>query len=288
MSQYHRLVRLTLLTSLAAAAILAAGCGSEGEGPGVVSTASGVEHVHGLGVDPADESLVIATHSGLFRAPDGEQEAERIGDRRQDTMGFTVVGPGRYLGSGHPDLRDDLPPLLGLIRSDDGGRSWDSVALLGEADFHVLRSAGPWIYGVNSLDGALLVSSDAGRNWQKETPPGPLVDVVPDPADPRHLIGATEDGVHSSDDGGASWRPRAKGPTGLLAWPSAKELYLLDGSGVLRRSGDAGRSFETVGSIDGQPAAFAAHRGDLYVALHSNEIRVSSDGGRTWRTRVSD
>ncbi|MBW3550306.1 MAG: alanine:cation symporter family protein [Proteobacteria bacterium] len=38
--------------------------------------------------------------------------AERIGDRRQDTMGFTVVGPRRYLGSGHPDLRDELPPLL--------------------------------------------------------------------------------------------------------------------------------------------------------------------------------
>ena len=287
MSQYHRRMRFTFLAWLAGAALLAAGCGSEDEDPGVVSTASGVEHVHGLGIDPADESLVIATHSGLFRAPAGELEAERIGDRRQDTMGFTVVGPRRYLGSGHPDLRDDLPPLLGLIRSDDAGRSWDSVALSGEADFHVLRAAGRWIYGVNSLDGTLLATGDAGRTWKRRTPPGPLIDLVPDPTDPRRLIGAAEDGLHLSEDGGARWRPRSKGPTGLLAWPSAKELYLLDGSGVLHRSADEGRSFESVGSIEGQPAAFAVHEDDLYVALHSSEIRVSSDGGRTWRTRVS-
>jgi hypothetical protein len=36
-------------------------------------------------------------------------------------MGFTIVGPNRFLGSGHPDLRDDLPPLLGLIESTNRG-----------------------------------------------------------------------------------------------------------------------------------------------------------------------
>src|SRR3712207_8020737 len=56
-------------------------------------------------------------------------------------------------GSGHPDARDDLPPLLGLIRSDDGGRAGEPVSLLGEAHFHVLRTAGDRIYGVNSADG---------------------------------------------------------------------------------------------------------------------------------------
>jgi hypothetical protein len=52
-------------------------------------------------------------------------------------MGFTVLGSGRFLGSGHPDLREarekGLPPLLGLIESQDGGRSWVPISLLGEA-----------------------------------------------------------------------------------------------------------------------------------------------------------
>lgn len=280
-------MRLALLAPVVLAAALVAGCGDEAEPVGAPAPSSGVEHVHGLGVDPADDSLVIATHSGLFRAPAGEPEAERVGDRRQDTMGFTVVGPGRYLGSGHPDLRDDLPPLLGLIRSNDAGRSWDPVSLLGEADFHVLRAAGDRVYAVNSLDGALLVSADAGVSWQRRTPPGPLLDLVADTTDPRRLIATTEDGLHFSRDGGGSWRARSGAPAGLLAWPSAADLYLLDGSGTLTHSRDGGNSFTEVGSVGGQAAAFAADGEDLYVALHTNEIRVSTDGGRSWRLRVS-
>ncbi len=75
---------------------------------------AGPVHVHALGVDPGDGSLFIATHTGLFRLPLDQESPERVSDLHQDTMGFTVAGPGHFLGSGHPDLRDDLPPLLGL------------------------------------------------------------------------------------------------------------------------------------------------------------------------------
>jgi hypothetical protein len=37
----------------------------------------GFEHVHGLGVDPADGMLYAATHYGLFRVPE-VGEAERV------------------------------------------------------------------------------------------------------------------------------------------------------------------------------------------------------------------
>jgi hypothetical protein len=53
-------------------------------GPGPV-------HVHGLGVNPSDGALFIATHTGLFRAADGDGTAVRVGGSFQDTMGFTVV-----------------------------------------------------------------------------------------------------------------------------------------------------------------------------------------------------
>jgi hypothetical protein len=53
----------------------------------------GLEHVHGLGVDPADGVLYAATHFGLWRIPE-QGQATRVADRYQDTMGFTVVGPG--------------------------------------------------------------------------------------------------------------------------------------------------------------------------------------------------
>src|SRR3712207_5291105 len=74
-------------------------------------------HVHGLGTNPRDGALFIATHTGLFRLVATEKVATRVGDSYQDTMGFAVVGPDRFLGSGHPDGREQAPPFLGLIRS---------------------------------------------------------------------------------------------------------------------------------------------------------------------------
>ena len=227
------------------------GCGGDGgpggrvdDGPVVVDGGAG--HVHGLGVDPADETLVIATHSGMFRAAPGQRQARRIGDRRQDTMGFTVVGPRRYLGSGHPDLRDDLPPLLGLIRSDDAGRSWKPVSLLGEVDFHVLRARGRRIYGVDAQTGALLASVDGGRRWQRRTPPGPLLDLAIDPQDPERIVAAAEDGLHVSADGGRRWRLLSPEATGLLAW--GEDLVLLDADGGVHSSGDDGKVVEAGGN----------------------------------------
>lgn len=40
----------------------------------------GIEHVHRLGVDPADGVLYAATHFGLWRIPE-EGEATRVADR---------------------------------------------------------------------------------------------------------------------------------------------------------------------------------------------------------------
>jgi hypothetical protein len=227
--------------------------------------------------------VIIATHTGLFRAVPGQQRAQRVGDRRQDTMGFTVVGPDRFLGSGHPDARDNLPPLLGLIRSDDAGRSWQPVSLLGEADFHVLRASGERVYGVNSADGALMVSADGGQTWKQRTPPGPVLDLAIDPDDPNRIVVSGERGLAVSRDGGKGWRP-LDARVGLLAWTD--ELVLVDAAGEVHRSTDAGQSLEKVGTLGGQPAALATHEGQLLAALHDNTVHVSADGGRSWRLRV--
>ena len=82
-----------------------------------------IAHVHGLGISPTDGSLHVATHTGTYRI-NGEGPVERVGKTAQDTMGFTVVGPNHFLGSGHPDaagFRQGKPPRLGLIESTDAG-----------------------------------------------------------------------------------------------------------------------------------------------------------------------
>ena len=283
-------IHLVLTTLLLLVAGATAACGDDAptfRPPDAGAPQAGPEHIHGLGVNPADGSLMVATHSGLFKASPGSDRTARVEDRRQDTMGFTIVGPDRFLGSGHPDLRDDLPPLLGLIRSDDAGRTWEPVSLLGEADFHVLRTAGKRIYGVNSADGKLLVSDDGGRTWAARTPGTALLDVAAAPGDPDHVVASGETGLRVSRDAGETWRPQGKRLAGLLTWVGKDALYLVDARGRVHRSADGGASWRKAGESGGAPAAFASDGSDLYVALHTNEVKMSGDGGRTWRVRLA-
>jgi hypothetical protein len=172
---------------------------------GVAGADPGPVHVHGLGVNPADNALFIATHTGLFRVEQGDRRAERVGERYQDTMGFTIIGPNRFLGSGHPDIKEarakNLPSLLGLIESTDSGESWQPISLSGEADFHVLRFAGERVYGYDASNDPLLVSGDRGRSWQELEKPGPLVDLAVDPLDDLRIRwrapGGLEEGCSS-------------------------------------------------------------------------------------------
>ena len=249
----------------------------------------GPVHVHGLGVNPGDGALFIATHTGLYRSGEGESRSARVGDSHQDTMGFTIVGSNRFLGSGHPDARENLPPLLGLIESTDEGRSWEPISLLGESDFHVLRSAGERVYGYDITNDRLMVSSDTGRSWAQVDRPAPLVDLAADPGDSRHVIAAgagdLAQGLYESRDSGRSWE-RVGEQVGLLAWPARNRLFLVDGAGDVFLSTDGGGGFERRGAIGGQPAAFLGQGVDeLYAALHDGTIKRSTDGGASWTVR---
>jgi photosystem II stability/assembly factor-like uncharacterized protein len=243
----------------------------------------GIVHVHGLGINPADGVLYAATHTGLFRIPQSGA-AERIGDRHQDMMGFTVVGPDHFLASGHPDMRDyragRLPALLGLIESGDGGRTWRSRSLSGTADFHVLRVAHGRVYGFNSAGNALMVSAD-GTSWESRA--ALLIrDFAVSPVDPDRIVAATAQDVQRSEDGGRTWERLAAPPLVLLAWGEDDALWGVTAGGVTYRSADSGAGWQAVGSLGGPPEALLANGGTLYAAVHESGIYRSDDGGVTW------
>ena len=254
-----------------------------------VDVETGVVHVHGLGVDPADGVLYAATHSGLFKIP-AEGRAERVANRAQDTMGFSVVGPGRFIGSGHPDFREDdvRPPLLGLIESDDAGQSWARVSLHGEADFHALAAAHGLVYGYDSTSGTFMVTEDK-QSWDPRSRL-PMRGFAIDPADPDGVVAATPQGPFASADGGRTWAPLVRAPQlAVVAWQSGDGLFGVDVNGAVHRSGDGGRTWARAGSVGGEPEALTvdsvAGTTRLHVAIAGEGILVSTDGGMTFAPR---
>lgn len=285
-----------LSLALAAIALVAPGCGGGGDDSTPNAGADdpviedpGPVHVHGLGVDPRDGALFIATHTGLFRAPDGKRRAKRVAGRYQDTMAFTVTGPNRFLGSGHPDRREDLPPFLGLIESRDAGRSWKPISLQGKVDFHLLEVAGGRVYGFGSdfesREARFMVSENGGRTWSDHRIPEPLISLAVDPRDARRLVASGEEGLHLSADGGNTWRSLSGGP-GLVAWPRSDQLYLASQNGAVSLSASGGRRWRVVGQLGGAPSAFdVGAREQLLAALHEGTIKQSRDRGATWTVR---
>lgn len=241
---------------------------------------AGMEHVHGLGVNPADGTLHVATHRGVFRVTDGG--ATRVGQGQQDTMGFTVIGDNHFLGSGHPAPESGGPGHLGLIESTDGGVTWQTLSLEGEADFHALRYRHDTVYGFNSTSGTLLVSPDK-KSWD-DRGQVTLRDFVVSPSDRDVLVASGERGVMRSTDGGRTWKAGAGKPVLLLDWPTADRLWALGLNGEVMRSGDGGDTWSDLGAVDGVATAFAVHETTLYVATQDGAIQRSTDEGKTWHT----
>jgi photosystem II stability/assembly factor-like uncharacterized protein len=257
-----------------------------GEAP-AASGAEAVEiaHVHGLGVDPQDGALYAGTHYGLFRMPE-DGEPSRVADRVQDFMGFTVVGPGHYLASGHPGAAQDGPTSLGLIETTDGGQTWESLSLAGEADFHALEARHGQVYGLNAMTGEFMVSGD-GQEWETRSRI-PMADFAVSPQDPKVLLATTEAGLARSQDGGRTFAAVPSAPVLLLvSWAEDGTIVGVTPDGAVHASSDEGATWAQRGDLEAAPHALDAQSGtDLFVAVEG-AILASTDGGRTFDVRYS-
>lgn len=293
-----------LPTAILVAAALLTGCGGEEttEAPEAglavpwVNPDGEPPYIGSLDVNPADSAIYMGTNTGLFRILEGAQEPEKItgelstpdgAGQISESLIAKFTGPDTVLGSGHPSEGAALPPVLGLIRSEDGGRTWTSVSELGTADFHALELSGERLIGALFGQSQVLVSDDEGRTWEARTAPMPLVDLEVDPANADHWIGTTERGIFLSTDAGETWRQRDPTPNVRVAWEEEGELYRIDPGGYLKASADGGETWEDRGSTGGEPHALTVAGDTIYAALLDGTVKASEDGGATFTDRVS-
>lgn len=282
-------VGLVALTVLGAGVGCSSDAGTSAAPSGSQADSRALGHVHGLGVDPDDGALFIASHVGVFRH-DEEGGLTRVADRWQDTMAFTVVGPGNFLASGHPDLREDLPTQLGLIESTDAARTWRPLSLQGRADFHALEPAGKMLFGFEGLSGTLRVTTDL-EQW-RVIDQAPIVDLAADTTS-RRLWATTADGT-LLEYPLRNAQPTAEEPGIVNAPPllyidvgPAGTLAGLTTDGAVYVSEDAAGSWQQVGEVRGEPHAFEL-ADDRWLAATTSGVQESEDDGRTWTRLVTD
>lgn len=240
-------------------------------------------HVHGLGVDPDDDSLYIATHTGVFSF-NGEG-LERVADRWQDTMGFAVLGPKHFLASGHPDLREDLPSMLGLIESTDGAETWQPLSLAGEADLHAIEPTDATVYAFESSSGR-LIASDNRRDW-RTIDDRPLLDLAALATSAGdQLLATTPEGELLRYEGAGQASTTVDGAPLLryIDWAGSNLLVGTNAGGDIFTS-TTGDDWRQVGAVVGEVTALDAGAGAWHLATE-RAVFTSTDAGKSWTLLV--
>ena len=239
-----------------------------------------------------------------------------------------------WVGTGEGNPRNSAGVGAGIYRSLDGGRSWTFLGLERSERIHriVLHPRDPdiayaGVMGPAWNDGnqrGVFRTTDGGESWEKVlfvNQRTGVSDLVMDPGNPNKLLagmweyrrwpwffesGGEGSGLYMSQDGGDTWRrltaqdglPEGElGRIGLaVARNDPRVVYaLVEASpSALLRSGDGGRSWETVNAERGV-ASRPFYYADIVVDP-TNELRLfnlqsrlllSENGGESFR-RISD
>lgn len=159
---------------------------------------------HTMAVSPADGEVLYGWFGDqFFLSRDGGHEWERLSaDALAQTGGAVSL-------AGHPQDSDEIwaATPAGLVRSPDGGRSWEPIRG-GQTTAVALDPADGERILAYTADG-LIESRDGGESW---TPLGLTLEedaagyIAVHPADPDTVyIGTYAQSLLRSDDGGAGW-----------------------------------------------------------------------------------
>ncbi|MCO4254490.1 F510_1955 family glycosylhydrolase [Pseudarthrobacter cellobiosi] len=247
------------------------------------SAASGLPsaHIHGLTVNGETDQVLLATHDGLFDVT--KEPAVKIG-ATNDLMGFTSgKDQGVYYASGHPGKGSNLPNPLGLVRSTDGGKTWEQLSRQGESDFHALTVSKS---GIVAFDGTLRTSPD-GKTWTTVAADFSPAVLAGNPTSDT-VLATTPDGLRRATDGGATWTLDPSAPViQFAAFATPTEAVGVQPDGAVHHSADGGATWTPKGRITGEVQAITAAKdsdGKLRIwAATADGILTSTDGGETFR-----
>jgi photosystem II stability/assembly factor-like uncharacterized protein len=262
-------------------------------------------HVHGLSYSPDGKRIMIPSHHGLALYENGKWS--KAAGPEHDYMGFSATSSHLY-SSGHPAPGTGLVNPFGLIRSDDGGKTWDKLGLEGETDFHLLATS--WntnaIYVWNPAPSSrmkargLHYTKNSGLAWTSVPAEGlkgepRALAVHPDNAD--IVAVATSEGLYLSRNSGARFARIAFNGEGLSAFfdLNGKDLWYGSFGGqarLARISMQGGHATEIrLPALTKDAVAYIAQnparRAEYTIATFGRSVYLSQDDGQSWK-RIAD
>ena len=267
---------------------------NSGEEHADVTPSVTLEHIHSVAF--YDGTPLIATHHGLKVFHD--RRWEQTDSPEHDYMGFSLTEEGFY-ASGHPDHNTSIKDPMGIMWSEDMGRTLIPVAYYGELDFHWLTAGyntdSIFAYTSDSTDTILpgfYYSTDKGVTWQKSAlqgVSGKLFSFLAHPQIGGAVFMTTNEGVFLSFDNGNNFFTILKTPESGALSVSSDGNYLFTGLTTLTRLELSSKKKSKIIlpdlDINEKISNIAVSPKDsfkiLIVTDHLN-IFMSEDGGSHW------
>lgn len=294
MSVHRRSIRVLAL-------LLAALPGAPYETRAQSTGAVTLTHMHGLAYSADGKQLMIASHHGLAVYQEGKWS--KAPGPAHDYMGFAAARTRLY-SSGHPAKGSGLVDPFGLIRSDDGGRTWKKHGLEGETDFHILGVG--WntnaIYVWNPEPSSKMRAAGVhftlndGFIWRRAAAKGirgkpHAIAVHPD--DPKTVAMATGDGIFLSRNAGDSFEPLPAVGQGLAVFFDLDGEHLwhssYDGRPRLTRTALQGgaNTAASLPALTNDAVAYVAQnpatREEYAIATFERSVYISKNAGKSWQ-----
>ena len=210
-------------------------------------------HVHGLGLEPSDNSILyIATHGAFYQSISGAPPV-KIDKSGADFMAFNAppVSDAPMYASGHPASGGNT----GLIKSNDGGRTWETVSTVSQppVDFHAMsvsKSDPNIILGFDSGGRGLFKTTDYGETWKTLEYPERISSLAISPNDSELIFPGTVKGMFSSSDCRNNLNKVLYNCQRVLSLAFVDDtLYAFSPETGLERSFDFGQNWEKVAEI---------------------------------------
>jgi hypothetical protein len=260
-----------------------------------------LKHVHGLAYSQDGKRLSIPSHDGLAIYNDGHWS--KAPGPEHDYMGFTGT-KNYFYSSGHPAEGSGLVNPFGLIKSADGGKTWQKLGLEGESDFHLLTAGFETnaVYVYNPMRNSRMASAgiyytlNDGFAWQRARGlglRGKIFSLAVHPSNAGIVAAGTEAGLFISRDHGNHFKTFAAGQQVLAVFFDLDEQDLwysgFDSTPRLYRLkwGTGKREEVRLPKLTLDAVAYVAQnpvrRSELAIATFERDVYLTKDRGKSWK-----
>lgn len=259
-------------------------------------------HIHGLSYNTSGKQIMIPSHGGMAVYENGSWSMAP--GPAHDFMGFSATRSTLY-SSGHPAPGSNMTNPFGVIKSRDGGKSWQKLGLDGESDFHTLATS----YGTNAIyvinhrpnsrmpTAGIYSTRNDGMQWTAAATngiKGDIASLAVHPTDADIVAVGTAEGIFLSRDSGNNFKLLAGGTRALAATfdLDGKTLWVgtYDGkAGLARIALTMGAKAQalTIPQLTEDAVAYIAQNpastSEIVIATFKRNVFLSKNQGQTWK-----